>query len=96
MTTVRSVFLDGGEGLADLMLDIHLANGNVILFTMASLAEDPAFQALWSSGDIYRPKPQGSVGGFVCKERSKLSASWTATRWSSAWSCPAATACCWT
>ncbi len=60
MTTVRSVFLDGGERLADLMLDIHLANGNVILFTMASLAEDPAFQALWSSGDIYRPKPQGS------------------------------------
>ena len=45
MTTVRSVFLDGGEGLADLMLDIHLANGNVILFTMASLAEDPASQA---------------------------------------------------
>ena len=41
MTTVRSVFLDGGEYLADLMLDIHLANGNVILFTMASLAEDP-------------------------------------------------------
>ena len=47
MTTVRSVFLDGGECLADLMLDIHLA-------------EDPAFQALWDSGAIYRPKPQGS------------------------------------
>lgn len=58
MTTVRSVFLDGGEGLADLMLDIHLANGNVILFTMASLAEDPAFQAFGAVATSTVPSPK--------------------------------------
>lgn len=58
MTTVRSVFLDGGECLADLMLDIHLANGNVILFTMASLAEDPAFQAFGTAVRSTVPSPK--------------------------------------
>ena len=54
MTTVRSVFLDGGECLADLMLDIHLANGNVIRrskpFGTAVQSTVPSPKALASSG----------------------------------------------
>lgn len=70
MTTVRSVFLDGGEGAGGLDAGHSPGQRQCDPVHHGLPGRGPGVPSLWSSGDIYRPKPQGS--GIVWPEGTYL------------------------
>ena len=61
MAQIEYVCVGGDtEGLAGATMDIHLDNGQTLLFSFRPLADAPAFRALLQDGRLFKPKTDGS------------------------------------
>ena len=61
MAKIIGVYAGGGaDGLAGASLDIHLSNGQTILFSFRPLSTDKRFCELLRQGRLLHPKTDGS------------------------------------
>ena len=50
---------DPGEGGLGILLDIHFRNGQILLLSLRSKREDPAFLSLFRNGILFCPETDG-------------------------------------